>query len=100
MTAITGMSISGSMSVAMLARVTPPMITMSMASTTNVYGRFSAVRTIHMAGPPAESLNQLRPRGSELEICRDDLRGRRGQRNLRVAQFNDVTDTGSVSALG
>lgn len=53
MTAITGMSISGSMSVDMVRSVRPPMITMSMARTTNVYGRLNAMRTIHMASCPS-----------------------------------------------
>src|SRR5436190_16091714 len=42
------MSISGKMSVGIRVMVTTPRIAMSMAITTNVYGRRSASRTIHM----------------------------------------------------
>src|SRR6266851_1478695 len=48
MTVITGMFTSGKMSTGMRAIVTTPSTRMSNATTTNVYGRRSASRTIHM----------------------------------------------------
>jgi hypothetical protein len=49
MTVITGMFTSGKMSTGMRAIVTTPSTRMSNATTTNVYGRRSASRTIHMS---------------------------------------------------
>src|SRR5258708_9126452 len=45
------MSMLGKMSVGVRAIVSGPTIRISRASTTNVYGRLSAMRTIHMAYP-------------------------------------------------
>src|SRR6202035_4099404 len=58
MTETPGMSMSGKMSVGIRAMVPPPRMTMSIDITTNVYGRFSAIRTSHIIGglyfPPGE----------------------------------------------
>ncbi len=48
MTEMTGMSMSGKMSVGIREIVTAPRMTMSTDITTNVYGRFSAIRTSHI----------------------------------------------------
>ena len=48
-TAITGMLMSGKMSVGVRNAASGPMMSSSSASTTNVYGRCSAMRTILLA---------------------------------------------------
>src|SRR5262245_59340926 len=57
---MTGMSISGKMSVGIRRMVTPPRMMTSIAATTKVYGRRRASRTIHMA------VTQLRGRAEAL----------------------------------
>src|SRR4051794_10316169 len=52
MTVTTGMSISGKTSVRIRADDRPPRTRMSIASTTNEYGRRRASLTIHMARDP------------------------------------------------
>src|SRR5579859_2705746 len=53
---MTGMSISGKMSAGIRWMVTTPRMTMSIAITTKVYGRRSAIRTSHIValGPAGE----------------------------------------------
>src|SRR5579862_23835 len=52
MTLMTGMSMFGKMSVGVCWIIAKPRITISKATTTNVYGRLSASLTIHISSSP------------------------------------------------
>src|SRR5207244_9084192 len=53
---MTGMLMLGKISVGVRTIASPPMIKMSMDTTTNVYGRRNASRTIHIESVPSLSL--------------------------------------------
>src|SRR5262245_39242561 len=67
------MSMSGKMSTGIRTSVTAPMMTISIDITTNVYGRFSAMRTSHMS---RRHLRQHQPHHllRELRVERSPLR--------------------------
>src|SRR5580700_3339807 len=86
----TGMSIFGKMSVGVRTIARPPKIKIRIASTTSVYGRFSASFTIHRSHPKSfhriSGLNNLTkllpvPRGPSIQ-SRNKLLGRWGHGDL------------------